>query len=91
MQFNFVGQIADHGGNGFGGRVIESIAVMLFDDRTLSKENQDLEGTSEGIHEAGEEEEGAPLEEAGCCWLDIVEDTGDDERHGEIAQERTDS
>lgn len=40
---NFVGQIGQHRSDGFARRVVESIAGVLFDDRTLGVQGKNLE------------------------------------------------
>ena len=75
---------------------------MLLDDGSLGIKGQDFQGSTEGVDQDGEEEQGTALVETGSgllCWLVYVfskaqprltkvkEDRGDDERHGKIAEQ----
>ena len=84
-----VWHIDEHGGDSFGGRVVESITGVLFDNWTLGVEGENFEGRRESVHENGEEKKGATLVETVGGVLQVEEDTGDDERHDEVTDKRT--
>ena len=46
-----------------------------------------FQGTSEGIHETGEEDQSSTLEEAFRSIFQIEEDTADDKRHDTVSDE----
>ena len=82
-------EVDEHGADGFGGRVIQGILVMLFHDRTLLPEGQNLEGASEAVHKDGEKEKCTAGEEAFRVGRHVVEHGRDDERHDDVAKHRS--
>jgi len=69
--------------------VIERVPVVFLDDWTLGVKSQDFQSAAESVHKAGEKEERTSLEKAGRRRLEIIEDTGDNETHNEVADEGT--
>jgi len=74
---------------------------MLLDDGSLGIKGQDFQGSTEGVDQDGEEEQGTTLVETGSsllCWsvymlskaqprlTQVEENRGDDERHGKVAE-----
>lgn len=52
---HLVGHVAQHGRDGLGGRMVESVTVVLLDNGALGVQRQNLQSTGEGVHETGEE------------------------------------
>ena len=59
---------------------------MLFHDRTLSIESQNLEGRAESVQEDSEEEYSATLEKSIHGRLHVEEDGAEDQSHCCIAE-----
>ena len=84
---NLVRHIGQHTGKGLGGRVVQGVARVLFDNGTLSVKGQNLEGGTEGVHQDSKEEKSGARVETGSGRWEVVEDGRDDEGHDGVGDE----
>ena len=86
---NLVRHIGQHTGKGLGGRVVQGVARVLFDNGTLSVKCENFERGTEGIHENGEEEQRGSLIKRAGGSLEIEENGRDNQSHDGVGNQLT--